>query len=159
MPGTVENYETNVIANVSSDSLISPKDVMMVSSIPQNDIPISDEDMDVIQPIISNVYDIRLLSGQNQFNVPISLTFKYSDEEVEGLDESKLQVWRYDNEWQRWLIAQPNENYISRDVEANSLTIRIDNIDGYFILSGYSGDNTPPVFSDVFINPIFFFQP
>ncbi|MCK4643633.1 PD40 domain-containing protein [bacterium] len=156
VPGSVMNLECDVIATVDPRDLLSPVDTIMICSLPVNSIPGANTNLENIEPLISEVYDIKLLSGQTEFNNSIELTFTYTDEEVEGLDETRLQVWTYNDESGMWHIAQTDNTLILRDTSANSLTVMVDSISGLFILSGYYGDETRPEFISSTVIPLYF---
>ncbi|MCK4643918.1 hypothetical protein KAU32_09850 [bacterium] len=152
VPGNVENIESNVIATVNENDILSTFDTLMISSVPQQSIPSEGTNQDDIEPILSNVYDIRLLSGQEYFTDFIEIAFTYSDEKVQGLDESKLQVWAYNTDSNMWHVAQPDETRVHRDTVSNVLTVEIQSLEGYYVLSGYFGDYTQPEIADLSIS-------
>ncbi len=73
-----------------------------------------------LNPVNGHTYDLKALTGigtsVTSFNDPITLTFSYEDDEIDGISESSLVVWRYSSG--TWSSLAP----CTVDTNANTVT-------------------------------------
>ncbi|MCK4644582.1 hypothetical protein KAU32_13225 [bacterium] len=165
VPGSVASDDSKLIVSIDSDVLFAPDDTLTISKVTIDNLPeennnllhsgkiaqINDTGIKEVSTVelasastLLSVYEIHLESQQKYFDKYIELTFLYDDSEIVGLDEDLLTVWIFDDESASWSIAQPDESLVTRDVNANSLTVKVMTIDGKFAISGYNGDGENP---------------
>ncbi|MCK4665705.1 hypothetical protein KAU33_03100, partial [Candidatus Dependentiae bacterium] len=114
----------------------------------------SPSDMTSIQPVIGEVYDVKLISNQPVFNDYVALSFSYTDTQVTGIDESSLNIYTFDEDQQEWRLAQPDSSLVYRDYENNIITIYTHHLSLY-VLSGkvFYVDNPNIISFGVINNP------
>ncbi|MDD3626807.1 MAG: FlgD immunoglobulin-like domain containing protein, partial [bacterium] len=134
VPGTVISYDGIVSASVGHEDLDLPIDTLMITPII---LPVSSpaSDMSDIQPVIGEVYDVKLISNQPEFNEYAVLTFSYTDTQTVNIDESSINIYTFNENLQEWVPAQTNPELILRDYENNTVSILTPHLSLY-VLSG-----------------------
>ncbi len=56
------------------------------------------------------------------FDKPLTLTFTYTDEQIEGLDENSLKIYYWDGK--KWVVLESSES----DIDNNTVTVLIDHL-------------------------------
>ena len=88
------------------------------------------------EALADQVFDFQLTSGGttlSQFSQNVSLTFKYSDADISGLDENSLKVYYWNSSTNSWVLVDS-----TLDAANNTVTVEVD----HFTIFGLFADST-----------------
>ncbi len=128
-PGAVERDIMLIYTPIASDTLPAPP----------TGLRFSNRTFD-----LSAFLSGRLLRGY-LFSKPVTITLRYSDADIRGLDEAELRLYYWDEEQSQWVDAietcQPPSSY-HHDLEKNLLAVPICHLSDWGILSIPSSSST-----------------